>query len=255
MYRKVFTYSLVLFILLFLNCCESKDVPGEPDSTDPEVVTCNGFTGQNFYYYVKNETNDDLVVESNDPEIAIGEIEDHDWIRVQTKKEGVTYIRLRNSTRTLMIFHVAAYHFGSEDIEEIANHPTLKNEVFVEAADADVKAFIENELWEYANLRKKTKYIFNPADRTFQMNIIQLDELYNGTYEWSIDSLILKYCLKYNGVQEKYGFNIESGNCYVIKEDKTEEYQRLFPSSGITDVRLNRIWYDHCIIHLGGLDI
>lgn len=142
-------------------------------------------------------------------------------------------------------------YFGSEDIEEIAMHPALRTEVFVDAADADVKEFIEDELWKYAKLRKRSKYVFNPVDRTFQMNIIQLGEIYNGTYEWSIDSLILNY----NGVQEKYGFKIGAVDCYVIQEDKTEEYKRLFPLAGITDVRLNRIWYDHCVIHLGGLDI
>lgn len=251
MCKKILTYPLILFVLFLWNCSDSEKLSGESNADEHKVIIFNGFTGQKFYYSVNTETNDDLLLESDNPEIAIGEIEDHHWICIQTKKEGVTYVRLSNRTGILMIFYVAAYYFGSEDIEEIANHPTLRNEVFVEAADADVKAYIEDELWKYAKLRKRTKYVFNPTDRTFQMNITQLGEIYNGTYEWSIDSLILNY----NGAQEKYGFKVGSGDCYIMQEDKTEEYKRLFPQAGITDVQLNRIWYDHSIIHLGGLDI
>lgn len=89
--------------------------------------------------------------------------------------------------------------------------------------------------------KSKTKYTFDSDTKEFTMNNPRQEQMIEGTFDWSIDSLILKY----NDVTEKYGFKIATGRiCYVIQADKTEEYQLLYPDAGITSVKVKRIWYD-----------
>ncbi len=119
--------------------------------------------------------------------------------------------------------------------------PNVKSEVIVEAKDAEKKLLIENELWEYVKQRQRTLYTFDGETKEFTMDIAQSGVKYKGTYSCNMDSLILKY----DNTTERYGFQIAVGRVsYIIKADKTKEYQLLYPNAGITSVKVNRVWYN-----------
>lgn len=246
---KALAYSMMLLVLSLFSCSDS-DPEQLPD--DPIIHTRSGLIGENFYFSTNSTTLNNLSLESDDPEIAIGEfLTGINWIWIKTKKEGKTIVRLKDHDKILATIYVSVRYFGGDDIEEIAMHPYLKTEVFVNAQDPAIKTFIEDELWKEAKQRKRTQYAFNERDKTFRMYIPQLEETYYGSYEWNIDSLVLRY----NDVEEKYAFKIETGSCYVIQADKTESYKLLYPDAGVTDARLKRIWYDYWMggFHVGGI--
>lgn len=97
---------------------------------------------------------------------------------------------------------------------------------------------IEKGVGNFSN----TLYTFDAETKIFTINNPRTGEKYQGSYDWNIDSLTLKY----NDMTEKYGFKIATGrHHYLLWADKTEEYRLRYPDAGITSVRVKKIWYDY----------
>lgn len=233
---------LSLLILIFMSSC-SKNDSGE-SSLEPEILHLTGWIGEDWTLSLGISTGFTFECKDLD-KVSISILPDSDELYVKTIGEGYATINLIDPGQNiLMVIIVSSEYFGSEDIEEISNHPTAKCEVNVEARDENVRLFIENELWEEIRLRKRTTYSFNSKTKEFSMNIPQLGESNQGTYEWSLDSLTLKY----NDKIENYHFEFATGRrTYILLADKTAYYSSLYPDAGITKVTFSRLLYDWCV--------
>lgn len=230
----------IIYSLLVFCSCSEKEVIQE--TINPDVISFSGFVGERFYAFVEMKANG-YKLKNNNPQIVTWDyIEKDDAICIYAINTGIGTIDVLDiEGNTRSIISVSACDFGSSNIEEISMHPTEKSEVFVEANDVDVKQLIESELEEDIRQKHRTLYTFDKKTKGFTMNIPQQNQMFQGTFDWSIDSLTLKY----NNVTEKFGFQVATGRvCYIIRADKTKEYQLLYPAAGITSVKVKRIWYD-----------
>ena len=229
----------IIYSLLAFCCCAEKEIIQE---TLPDVTSFAGFVGEKFYIFIEMKANG-YKLKNNNPQIVSWEyIENDDAICVYAINTGIGSIDVLGVDGNIRsIISVSACDFGSSNIEEISMHLTEKSGMFVEANDAEIKQLIEDELEEDIRKKHRTLYTFDKKTKEFTMNIPQQEQTFQGTFDWSIDSLTLKY----NNVTEKYGFQVATGRvCYIIRADKTKEYQYLYPSAGITCVKVKRIWYD-----------
>lgn len=231
--------SILCLLLLLCNCSEKEAIP---EIKKPILMSFVGFVGEKFYFTPEVVSND-FTLKTDDPEnISWEYLNNKNTICITPLRKGLFTIGLMDSNAdTVSLISIAARNFESENIEEVDMHPTQRSEVIVVAKDGTIKQLIENELWEYVKQRKQSLYTFNDVTKEFTMKIPLLEQNYQGTYDWSIDSLILKY----KDITEYLGFKIAEGrNCYIIEADRTHEYQILYPDAGITSVQVNRIWYD-----------
>ncbi|MCS2890489.1 hypothetical protein [Parabacteroides faecis] len=236
----------IIYSLFVFCCCSEKETIQDP--INPDVTSFSGLVGEKFYVFIEMRANG-YSLKNNDPQIISWEyIEKDDAICIYALNDGIGSIDVQDTEGNIKsIISVSAYDFGSSNIEEIAMHPTEKSSVFVEANDKNISKLIEDELWTEIKQKKKTLYSFNKETKEFTMNIPLLEQTFCGTFNWSIDSLTLKY----NDITEKYSFQVATGRlCYIIRADKTKEYQLLYPDAGITSVKVKRIWYDWDIADL-----
>lgn len=250
---KKLTFIVASFILLFTACSDSND---SQDADTDKIIEhhFSGFIGQEFHFVIDPKPNY-CTLECDNPEIAtVGfNYNSYSSIYIKTHKEGTATVKVLNDKgKVIAMLTASVSYFGSAGLEEGINHPTFRYEVLVEADDADVKKQIEDELWTYLSTMQRSLYTFANETKTFTMKITETGEEYEGTYDWSINHLTLKY----NGITETYGFEIDKlGRHYILLMDKTYEYQLLYPDAGITFVKYNRIWFDHYKLLLGGLEI
>lgn len=230
----------IIYSLLVFCCCSEKEVI--PETIEPAVTSFSVFVGEKVYTSIEMNAND-YKLKNNNPQIVTWDyIKKDDLICVYALRSGLGSIDVLDTEGNIRskIF-VSASDFGGSNIEEISMHPTEKSDVFVEADNSDVKQVIEDELWMDIKQKHKTIYAFDRNTKGFTMNIPQQEQMIEGTFDWSIDSLILKY----DNVTERYGFKVATGRvCYIIEANKTKEYQLLYPDAGITSVKVKRIWYD-----------
>ncbi len=236
--------KLAFIICSLLLICSCSDKQTDPQPKEPSKTYFEPLVGEKFYASFDAEE-DDYTLKIDNPEIISWEYTKHKGvIRIKALSSGNASISVTDANdNTIAIIGVWAHYFGSSNIEEITMHPdpNVKSEVIVEAKDAEKKLLIENELWEYVKQRQRTLYTFDGETKEFTMDIAQSGAKYKGTYSCNIDSLILKY----ENITEKYGFQIAAGRVsYIIKADKTKEYQLLYPNAGVTSVKVNRVWYD-----------
>ena len=244
---------IILLSILFLNSCSDSD--SDQELTKPELISFTGWVGEKFYIPIDAKDKSYVLI-SDDSQVASSEfMNDDQWICVNTIKPGRALVKVvdKDDDKILLEIAVTVSYFGSQNIEEITMHPTLKTEVIVEALNLEIKQMIENKLWDEIKQKKRTLYVFNDKTKEFSMDIVQMEQKKQGTYEWSIDSLVLRY----DDTIERYGFEIATGRRnYILWEDKTKEYQTLYPEAGITSIRLCRILYDWDVIgNIGGLNI
>ena len=235
--------TFIICSLLFLCSCSENQT--DPQPSEPSKTYFEPFVGEKFYASFDAE-GDDYTLKIDNPEVISWEYTKHKGvIRIKALSSGDASISVIDvDGSAIAIFHVWAHYFGSSNIEEITMRPpdpNVKSEVIVEAKDAEKKLLIENELWEYVKQRQRTLYTFDGETKEFTMDIAQSGVKYKGAYSCNIDSLILKY----DNTTERYGFQIAVGRAsYIIKADKTKEYQLLYPDADITSVKVNRVWYD-----------
>ena len=238
---RIIVFYITCFVLILVSCSK---VPSESDLKEEALadkILLRGLAGEVIYVPLDLDTRN-CILKSENPEIVSCEfVEDCDLICVHMLGTGKTSISLLNvGGAEVAIIYVSVCYFSSSLIEEIAMHPAIKPEVFARVTDPRIKQFIEDELWAEIARAKKTFYTFDGIAKKFTMDITQLEEKYQGTYEWTIDSLILKY----GDVTERYGFKKADKDCYIIQADKTTEYQHRYPNGGIISVTLSRVWYD-----------
>lgn len=235
-------YLILCISLAFFSCSDSSNNEPEPEYK-PKYASFDLFIGEKGYVYVK-EPRANCTLNSRNPEIAVAAFEvNSQWIEIEAKGSGSTLISVIDSSgKTIAEAFVSSGYFDSPCIEEITNHSKLRSEVFIEAQDAALKKQIEDELWQEIRKWQRTLYTFDSKTLKFTMINDKIGVKNEGTYEWSIDSLTLKY----NDVVEKYGFKIDQQRRnYIIEINCTEAYKEKYPNAGISDVRYTRIWYDH----------
>lgn len=235
--------------LLLSNCSEKENV--EPSPTVPEVNSFHKYIGEKFLVDINLETNQ-YILKNNDPTIlSCKYINDKKRLRITTLKEGETSINIKDiNDKVIVIINVSVCCWGSREVEEIAMHPTEKSEILVETADLTIKEQIKNELQKELERIHNTLYTFAPETKVFTMDIGKSGNIFQGEYSWTVDSLILKY----NNKIEKYGFQFKGKDTYIIRQDRTKEWQLFYPQANITQVEIKRIWYDWDVIGpIGGL--
>lgn len=245
-YKLMKTVIFVMCSLLFfVGCTEKEEVM--PEVIEPEIDFYNGFVGEKYFMFLDKDVHL-YTVKNNNPEILSWEYSEknNEVIDVNTLSSGYGTIDVLDAEGNIKFaIGIHSRYFGGDNIEELSMHPTERCEIVVEAQHADVKQAIESVLKENMDRINRTLYTFDAETKKFTMSIPKLEQKIQGTYEWSIDSLILRY----NDVTERYSFRVAVGRvCYIIQDDKTKEYQLLYPDAGITLVRVKRIWYDHRMI-------
>ncbi len=237
---------LIILSLLFLLSCTDKE--DEIKIVRPKTTLYSVIVGQQLKLAIEKGTNDYTLNTDNRDILSFEYFQDKEMVAIKTLQCGEASIFVTDTmSDTILIIKVSAHYIGSTEIEEWGKSAILSPEVIVECKDSHVKQLIEDELWNYVNLREGTKYSFNNKTKEFKMNITQLTEQYEGTYSWSIDSLILNY----NNITEKYASTIIlQKDIYIIQADKTKEYQLLYPQAEITSVKVSRIWYDKGKLHI-----
>ena len=242
--KLIFT-TFCLFILFGCSKNEADQKIAEPTTT---TISYSVLAGQHIYAPLK-KGNSEYILKTDNPNIVTFEyLEDIEAVSISTLDCGKASITVTDANNdTIAIIKISANYWGSKEIEEIGQSETVKPEVLVVSKDMETKLLIEKELWNYINQRNGTLYSFDGKTKEFTINITQLGERYQGTYCWSIDSLVLNY----NNMTEKYGFQIIQGrDYYKIQADKTKEYQSIYPKAGITSVKISRIWYDSGKLHI-----
>ena len=234
-------YLMLCMPLVFCSCSDSRNDDLEPDY-HPKYSSFDLFIGEMGYIYIE-ESPANCTLNSSNPEIAVATFkEDSQWVEINAKGSGHALITLiDNCGKTVAKASVSSSYFGGPYIEELTNHRTLRSEVFIEAQDVTLKKQIEDELWQEIRKWQRTQYTFDSRTLKFTMINDKIGVKNEGTYEWDIESLTLKY----NGVTEKYGFKVDQQRRnYVIEKNSTEAYKEKYPNAGISDVRYTRIWYD-----------
>lgn len=230
---------IIYSLLVFFSCSEKEVIQ---ETIKPTVTFFPLFVGERVYTSIEMKA-DDYQLKNNNPQVVAWEYTKRDSvICVYPLSAGIGSLDVLDMEGNIRsIISVTACDFDSRNIEEISMHRTEKPDVYVEANNSEIKQLIEDELWRDMKQKSKTKYTFDSDTKEFTMNNPRQEQMIEGTFDWSIDSLILKY----NDVTERYDFKIATGRiCYVIQADKTEEYQLLYPDAGITSVKVKRIWYD-----------
>lgn len=235
-------------LVFLLSCSEKETIEAEKEIKKPETTLYAVIVGQQLKLPLEKGTSDYTLKTDNQDILSFEYFPDKEMVSIKTLQCGKASIFVINEINdTIKIIKVWPQYLGSTEIEEWGKSPTLSPEVLVESKDTQVKQLIEDELWNYINMRKGAKYIFENQTQIFKMDVPLLNEQYQGTYSWSADSLILNY----NNITEKYGSTIIRGeDYYIIQADKTKEYQSVYPQAGITSVKIRRIWYDNGKLHI-----
>lgn len=236
----------IVFILcslfLFSGCSNDDEI--EPKVIKPEIIFYEGFVGEKQGIIFEANA-DQYIFKNNNPEILSWEYSEkqNKAIEIKSLSNGSGTIDVLNTGNdTLFIICIQSYYLSSSHMEEVAMHPTERCEVTVDAQNIEVKQLIESELWKQVDQKRRTLYTFDAQTWEFTMTPPNSEQKFQGTYEWNIDSLVLKY----NDITERYGFKVAAGRiCYLIFEDKTKEYQSLYPDAGIELVKIKRILYNY----------
>lgn len=235
-----YTLFFIYAIFLFCSCSEQEVVP---EIAKPELIYFYGFIGEKNYAFIDMKANN-YTLKIDDPEaISWKYIEKSDAVEINTSKGGSFSIDVLDKDGNVkIVISIYAFYLRSKHIEEISNHPTERIEIIVNVENNDIKKIIEDELREDLQQKDNTLYTFDAETKIFTINNPRTGEKYQGSYDWNIDSLTLKY----NDMTEKYGFKIATGrHHYLLWADKTEEYRLRYPDAGITSVRVKKIWYDY----------
>lgn len=245
-------------LLLIICLCLSSSACSEEQADEPEKKEVSVWAGETKHVSIETDlTHYNYTLKSENEEIATAIMNNNTQasIYVITHKKGKTMIRLIDIDNNKILCEITVYanYFGSPEIIDCGipqeGYPGYPG-IFVKAKDVETLKNIENELWTEGLTLIGVIYSFNRDTQKFTMKT-DAGIFYEGTYEWDITSLTLIH----NNKIEKYGFQFAIGmmNRYLIQVDKTEEYQQRYPDAGITEVKVNRIWYDSGKIQTGEL--
>lgn len=250
---KTIKFLLITILFISYGCSEEQ-------SYETESKTVSIWMGESEHINIEtNLAHYNYTLELENQNIATAIIDDNiKGITIITHNKGKTKIWLLDTDNNKRLCEITIYsnYFSSPEIidcgfpvDEVSDIPG----VIIKASNAEVQKIIKSELLKECKTLIGTTFSFNMNTLRFTMKTYA-GNFAEGTYEWTLNSLTLKYNNKVDIFDFKFA---EKGarkyGHYIIQADKTEKYQLQYPAAGIKEVKVCHYWQDNGIIQIGGI--
>lgn len=249
---KINRFILSSFLLMSLFGCS------EEQTYEPQQQEISIWAGEKTHVNIDiDPAYYNYVLKTDNSKIATATLDDDKMgVNITAHDRGDTKIWLADNDTEKVIYKISisVKYFNGSDIRDMGFPVKGYPAIIVKATNTEIKEKIENELRTEGEPFSDTMYTFNGSTKKFTMTT-HSGIFKEGSYEWDITSLTLNY----NNKIEKFGFEFAAGAAvgmsyaYIIQADKTEQYQQQYPDTGITEVKVNRLWHNRAVIYPGGL--
>lgn len=235
MKNKLFILS-AFSLIFFIGCSKEEHQEQEGDSgITLSSNTIRLLAGLEYSVDVLSDDGD-LGLVSMNPDIASGWWSDNGKkIIIKTHDVGTTsvIVKDRNDYRRSVEINVTSEYLNG-NFEVVGE----KAEILLSVNDAFIQGVIETELKAMAQALSGSTFLFNSKTKAVDIDYTLAGSKggkYKGTYDWYVDSLIVKV----DDATDKYNFGAIDNNSVMIEvRDLAEMYRKKYPQLVISTVRL-----------------
>lgn len=230
-----------LFIILFVSCHHD-----EGDDFNSNTIHLSKYEVKLWYEQeevieIINPTLDMPEVESDNPQIATGAIEDNK-LKISSKGIGKTILHIKDRLNNRADIKITSSTFNGEWIENILPERNMIYKVEVVALNEQIAAKLEQEILESAQNKYHSRFTFDyggvPLRAAIFDNKNSTSEVYKGKYIYNNDMKHL--ILEYNNLIESYSVDPISYYIAKLTQDLTDLYQKLYPDYEVKKVILTK---------------
>lgn len=232
---------VTLFIILFVSCHYDKGDDFISNTINLSKYEVNLWYEQEEVIEILDPTLETLEVESDNPQIAIGTIEDNK-LKITSKGIGKTILHIKDKLNNRADIKITSSTFNGEWIENILPKSNMVYKVEVVALNEQIATKLEQEILDSAQNRYHSRFVFDYGDVPLRATIVDnknsTSEVYKGKYTYNNGTKRL--VLEYNNLIESYSVDPLSYYIARLTQDLTDSYQKLYPDYEVKKIILTK---------------
>ncbi len=230
-----------LFITLFVSCRHDGEDDLISNTINLSKYEVNLWYEQEEVVDILDSTLDTPEVESDNPQIATGAIENNK-LKISSKGIGKTILHIKDRLNNRADIKINSSTFSGDWIENILPTKNMIYKVEVVALNEQIATKLEQEILESAQNKYHSRFTFDYGGVSLRAAILDnknhTSEVYKGKYTYNND--IKNLVLEYNNLIESYSVDPISYYIAKLTQDLTESYQKLYPDYEVKKVILTK---------------
>lgn len=230
-----------LLITLFVSCHHDKGDDFINNAINLSKYEVYLWYEQEEVIEILDSTLDTPEVESDNPQIATGTIEDNK-LKISSKGIGKTILHIKDRSNNRANIKIVSSTFNGDWIENILPKRNMIYKVEVVALNEQIATELEQEILESAQNKYHSRFTFDyggvPLRAAIHDNKNSTSEIYKGKYTYNNDTKHL--VLEYNNLIESYSVDPISYYIAKLTQDLTDLYQKLYPDYKVEKVILTK---------------